>query len=579
MAQIVLRGVKGSSLTFAEGDANFTNLNNDKLEDITNESIGDLSDVDITGIGQGDSLVWDSANSKFVAGAGGGGGIASVSEDTSPQLGGDLDVAAFSIVSTNNNNIQITPDGSGKISLDGVRWPKVSTGGGGGEVQGTVTAIDDQRSPNTITLSNFDGISVGDAIVFTGTQVSSAGLVENEEYEIASDLGAGEFEIADPIDNNPALLQLTDVAPYTDFNYTVTTSGGGSSLAGGEVLTYNTDGDLTWTQPDSGGATQLIDLTDVDVTAPDNGDVLTFNSSASQWEAQSLPASGASALTELNDTNITAPANNNVLRYDGTNWVNTAQANLAAGSANSVAQNTTTQNADFYPLLSSGASSGIRTPFFSTSIRMNPGTNLLTLNVSGSGISIRGPEANFSEGALTTIKTNAVTNYTLTLPANAGSNGQALITNGSGVTSWGTPAISQLTTNLNVAGNSIVSVSNGNITLAPNGTGKTITNRLNYNEAVHSLGTTSGTIAPNATNGNVQTITLNGNLTLNAFTNPVAGQSITLIVNTGGTGRTLTSTMKFAGGEKTLSDTNTTDIISIFYDGTNYWASLSKDFY
>lgn len=99
-----------------------------------------------------------------------------------------------------------------------------------------------------------------------------------------------------------------------------------------------------------------------------------------------------------------------------------------------------------------------------------------------------------------------------------------------------------------------------------------------YKETVYSLGTTSGTVAPNVANGNVQSITLNGNLTLNAFTSPVAGQSLTLIVNTGGTSRTLTSTMKFAGGEKTLSTTNTTDIISVFYDGTNYWASLSKDF-
>jgi hypothetical protein len=99
-----------------------------------------------------------------------------------------------------------------------------------------------------------------------------------------------------------------------------------------------------------------------------------------------------------------------------------------------------------------------------------------------------------------------------------------------------------------------------------------------YKETVFSLGTTSGTVAPNVANGNVQSITLNGNLTLNAFTSPVAGQSITLIVNTNGTGRTLTSSMKFAGGTKTLSTTSTTDIISIFYDGTTYWASLSTDF-
>jgi hypothetical protein len=136
----------------------------------------------------------------------------------------------------------------------------------------------------------------------------------------------------------------------------------------------------------------------------------------------------------------------------------------------------------------------------------------------------------------------------------------------------------QLGGSLDVNGNSIVSASNGNIVIAPNGTGMTMLNNIEYDEKIHSLGTTSGTVAPNVTNGNVQTITLNGNLTLNAFTSPIAGQSLTLIVNTGGTGRTLTSTMKFAGGTKTLSITNTTDIISVFYDGTNYWASLSTDF-
>lgn len=132
--------------------------------------------------------------------------------------------------------------------------------------------------------------------------------------------------------------------------------------------------------------------------------------------------------------------------------------------------------------------------------------------------------------------------------------------------------------NLNVNGNQIVSVSNGNIVIAPNGTGRTSVRSITYSENINNLGTTNGTITPDAANGPVQIITLNGNLTWNAFSNPIAGQSITLIVNTNGTGRTLTSTMKFAGGDKTLSTTNTTDIISVFFDGTNYWASLGKDF-
>ena len=44
--------------------------------------------------------------------------------DTSPQLGGSLDVNGQSIVSVSNGNITITPDGSGSIILDGLTHPQ-----------------------------------------------------------------------------------------------------------------------------------------------------------------------------------------------------------------------------------------------------------------------------------------------------------------------------------------------------------------------------------------------------------------------------------------------------------------------
>lgn len=97
--------------------------------------------------------------------------------------------------------------------------------------------------------------------------------------------------------------------------------------------------------------------------------------------------------------------------------------------------------------------------------------------------------------------------------------------------------------------------------------------------ALYDLGTTGGTIAPNAANGNVQKITLNSALTINAFTSPVAGQSITLIIYGGTAYTAITSTMKFAGGVKTLTATaGCIDILSIYFDGTNYFASLGKGF-
>lgn len=92
--------------------------------------------------------------------------------------------------------------------------------------------------------------------------------------------------------------------------------------------------------------------------------------------------------------------------------------------------------------------------------------------------------------------------------------------------------------------------------------------------------TYAATITPDVANGTVQKITLTGNVTFSAFANPVAGQSITLIITQDATGsRTLTSTFKFAGASKTLSTAaNSIDVLYVFYDGTNYLASLVKGY-
>ena len=122
---------------------------------------------------------------------------------------------------------------------------------------------------------------------------------------------------------------------------------------------------------------------------------------------------------------------------------------------------------------------------------------------------------------------------------------------------------------------------NSNITLAPNGTGKTVIGNLVATETIVANGNTgAATLTPNAALGAVQSYTVTGNITFSAFDTPIAGQSITVILTQDATGsRLLTSTMKFAGGSKTLSTAaNAVDIISVYYDGTNYWASLSKGF-
>lgn len=94
-----------------------------------------------------------------------------------------------------------------------------------------------------------------------------------------------------------------------------------------------------------------------------------------------------------------------------------------------------------------------------------------------------------------------------------------------------------------------------------------------YAETIHSLGSTD-TPTITISNGNVQSVTITSGLALPAFSDAAAGQSVTLIVS--GTGSaTGTAAYRFAGGNKTLT---TLSVVSVFYDGTNYFASIATDF-
>ena len=60
-----------------------------------------------------------SVKAYVTANAVSGGGLSNVVEDTTPQLGGSLDVNGQDIVSVSNGNITLTPNGSGLVRLDG----------------------------------------------------------------------------------------------------------------------------------------------------------------------------------------------------------------------------------------------------------------------------------------------------------------------------------------------------------------------------------------------------------------------------------------------------------------------------
>ena len=115
----------------------------------------------------------------------------------------------------------------------------------------------------------------------------------------------------------------------------------------------------------------------------------------------------------------------------------------------------------------------------------------------------------------------------------------------------------------------------GNIT-----SGSTIRGNT-YSELTNSI-TFSSSITPAFSNGSVQKFTASSNFSLNAPTGIPSGGSITLIITQDATGNrimTPNAAYKFAYGVKTLSTAaSAIDVMSVFYDGTNYLCNLVKSY-
>jgi hypothetical protein len=84
---------------------------------------GSDASTDDVKLAQGSNITLTRTDANTITIAGSAGGISDVVADTTPQLGGNLDVNGQSIVSASNGNITLAPNGTGRVSLDGVLWP------------------------------------------------------------------------------------------------------------------------------------------------------------------------------------------------------------------------------------------------------------------------------------------------------------------------------------------------------------------------------------------------------------------------------------------------------------------------
>jgi hypothetical protein len=110
-----------------------------------------------------------------------------------------------------------------------------------------------------------------------------------------------------------------------------------------KLYVYYSDGSGTqWVQPTTpsygsgggtGGATAVVDLTDVAISNPTSGQVLKYN--GSRWvngtdNVGGGSGSGATVLDELSDVVVSSPAANQVLKYNGSTWINSTEASSFA---------------------------------------------------------------------------------------------------------------------------------------------------------------------------------------------------------------------------------------------------------
>ena len=187
-----------------------------------NANLADLNDVAATVPGDGQVLTYDTANG-WQPETPASGGVSSLNAltgaldiqglgtntqviasgssiqitgnvvgDTTPQLGGNLDVNGQSIVSVSNGNIPITPDGTGVVQIDGLSYPSADgaqnqpmvTDGSGqlsfsdtikATLQGSVSGAQINFKAETAAATN-----AGDAegtVVYFGTGGTTAGKV------------------------------------------------------------------------------------------------------------------------------------------------------------------------------------------------------------------------------------------------------------------------------------------------------------------------------------------------------------------------------------------------------------------
>ena len=646
MATIVTRASKGSALTWTEGDANITNLNNDKMEN--------------------------------------------VSDDAGPQLGGNLDVNGNKIVSVSNGNIEIEPNGTGDVYLtaDTVRIGDANaaatlTTNGTGDI-----TISTNEGTNSGTIAIANGVNGNITLLPNGTgSIVLDGLnwpqADGTNNYVLKTNGSGQLSwVAQTVDTNTtysisaetvsggANLRLTDSAAATDDvklaegtgitvtrtdanTITIATSAtyltdivndttpqlGGSLDVNGQIITSTSSGNVEIAPNGTGDVYLTADTVRVGdsnanatITTNGTGDLILNTNSGSSSGSITIEdaANGEIYITPngsgyvnlgfgdlkatLRQSNTMTPNIANVDHGANRVWSQTWDQSTASTSADRIYANNDLLSVQLTGTTSTNTNNRIR-QISLTEVDLNGiafGNDQAPYKEAISGRKGVAEIINSSASATTVTQAQGVngtvaigsTNATaqagdITMTDAIGMSGAVDVLAGTGRTTAVTNAYGQYAF-LTTSGSGTRTITNWYALYAADTTA-TVTNKYGlyvanddhqsrlgtierYKEKQNAL-TSSSTITVDCDLAPVHKVTLAVNTGF-VITNLSSGQTVTIIIVQDGTGsRTATfgtdtsTAVKFAGGTPTLSTAaNAIDVVTIYNDGTNFLGNIAKAF-
>ena len=219
-----------------------------------------LTDLGIVDGSSGQVLTTDGAGNFSFAAVSSSGGISNVVEDTTPQLGGALDVNGNSIVSANNGDITLAPNGTGEIILNA------------DVAVGTLYAGNPLNNLTSITMDGAEiSINAG-----TGSVDIQGITIDNGEISVST----GTLDISTPLNQNLSLNTSGTGNVVIDGQKFPNADG-----TNGQVITTDGAGNLSYTTISTGLSTDTspslagdLDVNGNSIISSNNGDInLTAN--------------------------------------------------------------------------------------------------------------------------------------------------------------------------------------------------------------------------------------------------------------------------------------------------------------